>query len=402
MKRILVILALMMAGYPLLAQDDTVTSAQKSMDEIQTDAVRREHDQPVDNTTRTKKTATTDQTATSTDQKSGTVTDQKNGTWIDQQAMTNDPNGMNRSKSYEGYRSPYFNFSNVGNPKDVQKLGTDPEFPFLQHKASATQVYQAIKRNADKDDHQMSEFNNILIAIGFANGAKDVQQANVTSANIPSGTLGNMGDGTYASSYSKLDVGGDDGVKAWKVTGTSGYVYFLAACGNAFYPQGGKGGTACVTTPVNVTATPVEITAKGQQNEVTDKVFVYYHMRRHHKHPKFANSAIADANPSKLLLLTTTVKTDVVPETYKVTVNDPDQNITVCPDSAAVVSANINVEKISGYAGYNPATPQDQYKMVSRRSYMRADRKMRKAERKEEKVARITKTEVSVDEKVPM
>ena len=55
MKRILVILALMMAGYPLLAQDDTVTSAQKSMDEIQTDAVRREHDQPVDNTTRTKK-----------------------------------------------------------------------------------------------------------------------------------------------------------------------------------------------------------------------------------------------------------------------------------------------------------------------------------------------------------
>ncbi len=356
----------MTAAYPLFAQDDSMQTG-KSLDQIQQDAVKQEGTQPIGNSNGTQTTWTNDQ-------------------------------GMNRSKSYEGYRSPYFDFSNAGTSKDIQKLGTDPEFPFLQHKASAAQVYQAIKRNADKDDHQMSEFNNILMAIGFANGAKDVQQANVTSANIPSGTMGNMGDGTYASSYSKLDLG-DDGVKAWKVTGTSGYVYFLAACGNAFYPNS-KGGTACINAPVNITAQPVEVTATGQKSEVTDKVFVYYHMRRHHKHPKYANSAIADANPSKPLLLNTTVKTDVVPETYKVTVNDQNQNITVCPDSAAVVNASINVEKISGYTGYSK--PQDQYKLIKRHAYMRADRKMRKAERKEEKVARITKTEVTVDEKVPM
>ena len=391
MKRILVILALMTAGYPLFAQDDTLQTG-KTLDQIQQDAVKREQNQPVDNSG-TQKTRTTDQSGTMTDL-NGTVTNQ-NG------MVTTDQNGVNRSKSYEGYRSPYFNFSNVGTPKNIQKLGTDPEFPFLQHKASAAQVYQAIKKNADKDDHQMSEFNNILMAIGFANGAKDVRQADVTSANIPSGTMGNMGDGTYTASYSKLDLG-DDGVKAWKVTGSSGYVYFLAACGNAFYPNSGKGGTACITAPVNITSKPVEITAAGQKSEVTDKVFVYYHMRRHHKHPKYANAAIADANPSKPLLLNTTMKTDVVPETYKVTINNQDQNVTVCPDSAAVVNADINVEKISGYAGYNPAQPTDQYKLIKRHAYMRADRKMRKAERKEEKVARITKTEVTVDEKVPM
>ncbi len=295
-------------------------------------------------------------------------------------------------------RNSLYSVSNTGSPKDIQKLGTDPEFPFLQHLSSTQQVYQAIKKNAGKDNLEMAEFNNILAGIGFTNGAKDVAAANVTSANLPSGTTGNMGDGSLTSSYAKLDLG-DDGVKAWKVTGPSGFVYFLAKCGNAFYPGGAKG-TACINAPVNVISKPAEITATGQKNEVTDKVFVYYHMRRHHKHPKYANAAIADVNPSKPLLLNTMIKTDVVPETYKVTVNDPDQNITVCPDSAAVVNADINVEKISGYTGY--AKPEDQYKMIKRHAYMRADRKMRKAERKEEKVARITKTDVTVDEKVPM
>ena len=273
-------------------------------------------------------------------------------------------------------RNSLYSFYNVGAPKEVDRLGTNPEFPFIKNMSTKQQVYQAIKRNADKDNREMAEFNNILSGIGFMNGAKDVEASNITSANLPSGTTGNMGDGSLSSSYTRLNLG-DDGVKAWKVTGPTGYVYFLAKCGNAFYPNNAKG-TACISTPVNISAKPVEITATGQKNEVTDKVYVYYHMKRHKKHPKFAMAGIPDQNPSKPLLLNTQMKTDVVPETFRVTVNDPDQSVTVCPDSAAVVNANINVEKISGYAGFYPGRPEEQYKQVSKHAYKKAARKIRK------------------------
>ncbi len=231
MKRIIAIFAIMMAGYPVRAQSDSSHRSQKSLDEIQLDAVKRLHDQPVtdDGIGKQRTMPTPEQQAT--DQSKEQITSKaKEQVTTDQLTMINSRDGMNRSQSYEGYRSPYFTFSNVGVPKDVDKLGTNPEFPFLQHKTSAAQVYQAIKTKAGRDDHQMSEFNNILTAIGFANGAKDVRMGDVTAANIPNGTLGNMGDGSYNSTYSKLNLG-DEGVKAWKVTGSSGYVYFLAKCG---------------------------------------------------------------------------------------------------------------------------------------------------------------------------
>ena len=299
---------------------------------------------------------------------------------------------MNRSTD------PFYSFNNPGDPKEIRTLGTNPEFPFLAKKATAQQVYRAMRQHKDN-----SALNNIITGLGYANGIADLQASNITATTLPGGTTGNMGAGNMQTGYYKLV--GDNGFKAWKVTGNGGqYVYFMAACGNEFYPNSGpeSGGTACVTAPVNITTQPVEITANGQQTQVTDKVFVYYHQKRHHKHRvSYVNSEIADNNPSRPLLLNTSMKDVLVPETYKVTVNTQDQNITVCPDSTASVAANINVEKTSSYTGYYPNKTENKYNLVSKRAYMRAERKMRKAERKEEKVARITKTPVETMENVP-
>ena len=307
-------------------------------------------------------------------------------------AQTYAGNTMDRS----GSRS-FYNFDNAGEPKEIRTLGSNPEFPFLAHMSSSAQVYRAMKKNSDN-----SRLNNIIMSLGFANGVQDLQASNITPATIPGGTTGNMGSGSGTTGYYKLV--GDNGFKAWKVTGDGGnYVFFLAACGNEFYPNAGKpAGTACVTAPVNVTSQPVEITANGQQTQVTDRVFVYYHVKRMHKHRvNYTNSEIADNHPSKPLLLSTTTKSELVPETYKVTVNTQDQNITVCPDSTANVAANINVEKESTYTGYYPNKTENKYNKITKREYKRAERKMRKAERKEEKVARITSTPVETMEYAP-
>ena len=292
----------------------------------------------------------------------------------------------------------FFTFDNARDPKEISTLGTNPEFPFLAHMSTKQQVYRAMKNH--KDD---SRLNNILMAVGFSNGVQDVTADNITAATLADGTTGNMGAGSGRTGYYKLV--GSNGFKAWKVTADDGeYVYFLQACGNEFYPNSGKpAGTACINDPVNITtSSPTTITANGQQRQITNKVFVYYHIRKHHKHMvDYSNAELTDRNASRPLLLSTTMKEELVPQTYNVTVSAQDGNVTVCPDSTINVAANINVEKVSTFAGYYPDKTNDQYKLVSRHIYMKTERKIRKAERKEEKIARLTKSKVKVTEEAP-
>jgi len=291
-----------------------------------------------------------------------------------------------------GSNGTLYNFDNNGTPKEISVLGRDPEFPFLAHLSTTAQVYHAIKNHSDN-----AKLNDIITNLGFANGIQDLKASNVTMATLPNGTTGNMGSGHHGNGYYKLV--GASGFKAWKVTaGNGAYVFFLQACGNEFYPTSGKpAGTACVNAQINIDAQPVSITANGQQNQVTQKAFVYFHVKKlHHRH-LYTNAEIVDSHPSKPLLLSTTTKDVLVPQTYNVTVTGQNENQTVCADSTVTVAANINVEKTSTYSGYYNNT-ENTYTRVSKGVYMRAERKMRKAERKEEKVARITKTPVETTE----
>ena len=229
------------------------------------------------------------------------------------------------------------------------------------------------------------------MAIGYANGIKDLKVSDITAANIPSGSEGNMGSGKMAPGYYKL-TGDPSGYKAWKITSASGcYVYFMSKCGNSFYPNANAGQTACVSAPVNVMSEAKEITVNSTPAaQVTDKTYVYYHARHHKFHHKYVRPEIADNNPSKPLLLSSVKRVEARPETYKITVSAASDKVTVCNNKPVDVNANIDVEQISSYTGNYPTAAQGNYKEVSKHNYKRSVRKMRKVERKEDRVSKIT------------
>ena|GEM_PF-3407757 len=292
----------------------------------------------------------------------------------------------------------FFKFDNSSGAtsKEVARLGANPEFPFIRNKSNPHQVYLAIHQNAGNTGTRMSHMNELLVAAGFTNGAADVKESNITPAYIPAGTEGNMGNGNYTTEYSRL-TGEGANLRAWKVTSDNGcYVYFLAKCGNAFYPKSGTR-TACISTPVTLTPGSNEITLNtaGQKVKSTDDVFVYYHRRKHKKHQEMnVIPGVADDNPSAPLLLRADNSVDVVPETYRVSLSTPENTVTVCPDSTLNITANVNVEKTSEYTGNYPGKDKKEYKLVSKHVYKKSARKMRKVERKETKVARMTGVEV--------
>ena len=303
-----------------------------------------------------------------------------------------------QSDCTSGSDNALFKFDNAGTAREVRTLGSSPEFPFLRNMSSPKQVYAAIMRNDKRNTQGMGHLNDLLMAVGFANGAKDLNESNITTYYIPPGTAGNMGSGDYSSGYYRL-VGDASMFKAWKISSGSGcYMYLLAKCGNAFYPKT-ENRSACIMAPVNLNSDSKEVTlnSSGQQSTTVDNIYVYYSRRRHRRHEK-ANTIpeITAAYPSMPILLRTTNDVTVIPETYKVTVNTPDNTVQVCPDSTLNITANINVEKTSEYSGYYPDKNKKEYKQVSKRVYRRVARKMRKAERKEHRIDKLTGVTVNV------
>jgi len=286
--------------------------------------------------------------------------------------------------------NPIYKFDNTsGAPKEIRRLGSNPEFPFLRNLSSESQVYSAIKKNNTKNSRGMSQLNGLLIEIGLPNGANDLQESSITATTIPAGTEGNMGYGGYGSEYSVLQ--GD--FKAWKISSGNGgncYVYIMQKCGNAFFPKNGTMKTACLDVPVTLDADTKEVTLQAAAPSNTlNRTYVYYE-RKHRRRPLSPEySDLTDPRASNPVLIRTSKDMSPVPQTYKVSLNTSENRVKVCPDQTVSIPASINVEKESEYTGYYPAAKAN-YKLVSRRVYRKTERKMRKAERKEARVARMT------------
>lgn len=155
----------------------------------------------------------------------------------------------------------------------------------------------------------------------------------------------------------------------------------------------------CVNAPLNVTGNQVTLTSSGAKSVTKQATYVYYDRRRHHrKHDRsYPVAGINVKYPSNPVMLNQGKEVKAVPETYNVSLNTPESNVSVCPDSTLNLNANINVEKVSSYTGNYPDYRDDKtYKQVSKRNYKMAMRKKRKIERKEEKVARKAGAPVDV------
>jgi hypothetical protein len=297
-----------------------------------------------------------------------------------------------------GSSNPIFKSDKYGEPKDVYNLGSSPEFPFLRNLKTPEQVAAAMNKAAKKKN--AAELNKILMDMGFANGAKDITASSISAVEVPTGTVGNMGDGNHNISFIKLNVGDEN--KAWKVSSPSGCsMLVLAKCGNSFYPTPKQ--TAKLDVPVNLNNTTKEVTLENAATKTTTtSTYVYYTKKKDRKRdlaPEY--SGLTSTKASTPVLLSTTKKVETVPQTYRVTVNSAQNNVTVVEDQPLELTTNINVEKTSEYTGNYPTKVNKEYREVSKGVYRRCERKMHKALQKEEKIAELAGVPVTTNVKVP-
>lgn len=263
--------------------------------------------------------------------------------------------------------------------KVVRTLGADPEFPFLQNLSTREQVLAAMKNpaNAKRHPRQMKELNSILKGIGFENGVKDVTLSNISPADLPKGTTGNMGDGKFGHAYTRLD--GAKSYKGWKITSEHDCsIVFLRKCGNAFYPDNVMKETAytgkvpeCDNVPVNVSSEAKEITIKDMpENKIVKKTYIYYKKECGCFSCK-ADSYADDEDRSRPLLVKKEVVVERIPQTFRVTTSNTG-TATVCNGKPSEVHTDINIERESAYGGYKKPVVKKEFIEVSKREYKRA------------------------------
>ncbi len=288
-----------------------------------------------------------------------------------------------------------FQFRNGEEPKDVSRLGTAPEFPFIANKSSAAQVYRTLKAHADDNTETMDHMNGLLRQIGYANGVRDLEPGDVTEASVAPGTVGNMGSRGYEYDLYRLQ-GDASEFRAWKIAANggnrNGALYFFAKCGNAFYPRQ-EARTACINVPVDVKPDVNQITLPASGSKVTteNKTYVYYARKRHKKDDQaFPVAGLNAEYPSEPLEVRMDKNMSIRPETYTVSVGNASNDVTACLNRTVELTANVNVEKTSTYTGDYPNNTHANYQEVSKRHYKMIARKMRNAERKANKIARRT------------
>ncbi len=277
---------------------------------------------------------------------------------------------------------PVYKVDISGTPRTVYTLGTDPEFPFLRNLSTPEQVVAAMNSNANKKKYprQMKELNKMLVQIGFANGTKDVQPANVSAYSIAPGTTGNMGNGHFKYSYIALD--GGKAKKAWKIAnGDLCYIAFLNTCGNAFYPSGVENATTytgnkpkCENVEVNINADPKEVTISDPAY-AKKKTYIFYKKGCPCRDcgPGWSENGYKEGILSRPLLVKT--EKTAIPQTYKVTANNTG-NALICKGKTTEVTAGLVVEKENEYTGYLPEVKKE-YIEVTRHEYMRTLRQKR-------------------------
>lgn len=299
-----------------------------------------------------------------------------------------------------------YSFGNAGQARVITKLGAAPEFPFLRNLSTPQQVLAAMKKQERGQTPASQKLDDLLIQLGYANGIKDLTVADITEDHVKPGTEGNMGSSGYTYNYARLQ-GDGEGFKAWKIAANTGGgaasangpLYLMAKCGNAFYAKTTKR-TACVNVPVSVTPDMKQLSLPNSGTVVTDKneTFVYY-SRKHHRRHETANTVtgINDRYPSHLVRIDAEKDMKVIPQTYTVSLNSQQNNtVTACPDSTLNLTAAINLEKVSSYTGNYPDQDNKNYKKVSKHTYKMVAKRMRRIERKENKIARRTGVAVDV------
>jgi hypothetical protein len=165
----------------------------------------------------------------------------------------------------------------------------------------------------------------------------------------------------------------------------------LIICATATVYGQDKDNANCFSDPLSLTNNNKEVTLdKSPVVTKNSNVYVYYHrkkMKDYNATKDFPD--VPDPNASKPVLISCGETKQVVPETYKVTVTTPQNQVVACPDSTLSLTTDINVEKEASFTGNYPSSKND-FKQVSKRTYKKVARKARHAMKKEDIVASTT------------
>ncbi|MDP4246021.1 MAG: hypothetical protein Q8932_09255 [Bacteroidota bacterium] len=289
--------------------------------------------------------------------------------------------------------SHLYQFDRNGHPRRFsERLGSHPQFPFLQEVngvSTAEQFIRAIRDSSvqGKYKREFGAFDLLLKNSGFKNGYKDLNMASLKDVFIPMGTIGNLGfydpqRDLISYNYVLLEPAGESphGVAAWKLTNRKGcYLYILHTCGNAYYPnEGGSGrvaGDCCKTLDVQIGVDTVQWKEDPPGRNVHVQVNFYEAILvpadKRGKNRGNGKKASGDGGYDTVARLIRHVDTVAVfpyglPRQWKVYGLELSDKLTICRDSSLKIFTRLRVD-----SNRSDHKPEDLYFVVNDTSYNR-------------------------------
>lgn len=143
---------------------------------------------------------------------------------------------------------PVFNIPEGATPKQLPRLGTNPQFGTLRNYTTTQQVYDHLQNRYKTVSADATELDLLWRAMGY-NGFSDASFTvdKLTPVYYKAGVTGMLGAGGHTYVYAQISKGQDIMLKGYQVTAMSGCdVTIMEICGNAFFTTCADQG--CVTT----------------------------------------------------------------------------------------------------------------------------------------------------------
>ncbi|MEE9348041.1 MAG: YegP family protein [Robiginitomaculum sp.] len=120
-------------------------------------------------------------------------------------------------------------------PRDVDKLGTYPEFG-NSHGLTPSQFFDKLSGQYNNSAMDRSYLDYLFRSMGYVNGFSDAKASMISDDTLASGTRGILGFGNFHGyAYSALNTSGAD-LEAFRIQGANGsVVHFMKTCGNYMY-----------------------------------------------------------------------------------------------------------------------------------------------------------------------
>jgi len=135
-------------------------------------------------------------------------------------------------------KHPVYNIPVNKKPKNLPRLGTNPQFGTLKYLKTEQEVYDHLHKRYDQNrGGDAAELDKLFNAMGY-NGFKDASftVSQLTGVLLYSGVTGMLGAGGHTYEYTTIAPGKDIYHKAYRVTSSTGCdIYIMETCGNAFF-----------------------------------------------------------------------------------------------------------------------------------------------------------------------